>query len=384
MPQFFFLQSTVMAKEGDIAMMKFRNQYPSSFKLVFLFWVVFGVLGLAHVTEVHAAVACSDAIPNSCTTSFGLPGCYTCSKPSGGLADCVPDNTLCDSLNTNQCRGDSCLPNATPFVTIDANPTGCDYELIPTSPTNECKLCSAPQPPGFTACGNGICEPGLGETFANCSVDCRVPGFVGPKLPTGDPVLDGACPNPAPPPAKIDFVTFAGPTFNVPDNAFCEDGDVCSKNTCNINTGNCDVVDPAPCDPVQADFCCPVGCHPPTGTSCSPNDLTCDPDCLPPVECPFCGNNIIDAGEQCDGTAANNCGLAGCNDTTCQCNPPIIHPGCLEGDGVFGKESSPGSCDGFSCSLHKDTGMPPAANLLLLVVVLGGLGVGIYLRKRED
>jgi hypothetical protein len=300
----------------------------------------------------------------------------------GPVGQCFPDDAFCQGISggdqANACRTAVCTS------TFDNSaPSGCEFDFNTAAVSNEppaCVLCSAPQPPGFTACGNGVCEPGLGETFDNCSVDCRVPGFEGPKLPQGDSTLNGACPQLA---AKIDFVTFSGPPFNDPNNDFCEDGDVCTQNTCNPSTGNCDVVDPAPCNPLQADFCCPAGCNPPpTGTSCSPNDLSCDPDCLPPVDCPFCGNNIIDAGEACDGTAANNCGAAGCNNATCQCRPSFI--GCLQGDGVFGKESSPGSCDGFSCSLNKDAGMPPAMNLWLFGMMAAGLGLGLCLRRRAE
>jgi hypothetical protein len=317
------------------------------------------------------------------------PGCWTnCAETltvsvatTIEVPVCSPSDLFCQGISggdqTNACRTASCTTNSTFDST---NPSGCDYNFDSTAVSNNppaCILCSAPQPAGFTACGDGICEAGLGENCTSCPDDCLIPGFTDLCPLTSGPIIQSACQLPVP----IKFVTFSsGPPFNDPLSLECEDGDLCTDNACSGGT-TCTVTDKN-CSLDVADFCCPAGCQPPaTGQTCG-NNTSCDVDCLPPVECPFCGNNIIDAGEACDGTAANNCGAAGCNNATCQCRPSFI--GCLQGDGVFGKESSPGSCDGFSCSLNKDAGMPPAMNLWFLGLMAAGLSLGVCLRRRAE
>jgi hypothetical protein len=322
-------------------MKHFKKRFISSFKSVFLFLVFCGVvMGIVHVAELRAqaAVSCSNAVPNSCTTSFGLPKCYTCTVPTGSITDCVPDNTLCDSLNTNQCRADSCLPNATPGVTINNNPTGCDYTDVSSTVNSVCINCLPPDT--STNCGNGVCEADQGENCQNCPADCLIPGFTD-QCP--------ADPNSLNPLICSTSITFPGPPFNVTFSHKCESGDLCTESHCaTFGSNGCSTPAPVACSFGTHDFCCPANCQPPAnGTSCGNNESTCDIDCLIPVSC---------------------------QPTPSPTPIPSSSPGLLEGDGV-----------GITtCSLNKNATTPPAANLLLLGVVLGGLGAGIYLRRRED
>jgi hypothetical protein len=262
------------------------------------------------------------------------PGCWTnCAETltvsvatTIEVPVCSPNNNFCEGISggdqANACRTASCTTDST-FDTL--HPSGCIYDFDSSAVSNAppaCILCSSPQPAGFTACGDGICEAGLGENCTSCPIDCLVPGFDDVCPVTDAVILDDACSN-------VPAIVFSGPPFNVSNSHTCEDGEVCTRSSC--NGGPTCSNPPAPCDDITADFCCPSGCNAPVSGSCS-GVSNCDIDCLPPVECPFCGNNIIDAGEQCDGTAANNCGVAGCDNATCQCNPPV--PGLLEGDGV--------------------------------------------------
>ena len=171
--------------------------------------------------------------PGSCqdsNTTFidGGPGCYVCVSDGGGGFECVPDDGICQDMSggteENACRSAVCTLTTEFDIT---NPSGCDYELD-TAADENCTLCESPEPVPFTHCGNGVCET-VNETFDNCSIDCRVPGFDGPLLDEGDPVLDAGCDFPEP------QITFPGPPFNNPDfQGFggCEDGDVCTDNTC--------------------------------------------------------------------------------------------------------------------------------------------------------
>jgi len=194
---------------------------------------------------------------------------------------CSPSSTFCDGIaggdGPNACRTGACQASATPDP---ANPSGCDYQLVPSAQNDECVVCEDPTPPGFTTCGNGICEPGEGEDCASCGEDCTVPGFEG-VCPAAKSDLDNACFVPA----GIEFVTFDGPPYNVPLSNACEDGDVCTTNTCNG-----DVCGPAT-DKLPsgdfADFCCPDGAVAPTSPGACPDLLgsNCDVDCYVPIDC---------------------------------------------------------------------------------------------------
>jgi hypothetical protein len=112
-------------------------------------------------------------------------------------------------------------------------------------------------------CGNGICEAGDGETTATCSADCNG------KL-SGKPSNRFAC------------------GFN---DGYGPDG--CGDSRCNSGGYSCTEV---PVNPV--DYCCG------DGTCGGPEDgNSCALDCGEPPPEPFCGNDIIEGAEVCDGSA---------------------------------------------------------------------------------
>lgn len=200
--------------------------------------------------------------------TFGGPSDSFCQNISGGAVE-------------NSCRDATCTTNTT-FDT--SNPTGCDFEFDPNNA--QCSDCLFT---GADSCGNGICEQDLGESFDDCPVDCRVPGFpFATPLPEGDPILNTACE-----PRGPRTITFGG---NIENSGTCEDGDICTTNTCQggvpaagIITGFCDI-EPAGCSGNTSDLCCPTGCNPApdgTGTCNSELDPGCDVDCLPD-----CGGGI--------------------------------------------------------------------------------------------
>ncbi len=216
------------------------------------------------------------------TIQEDLPDCWVDCAPviidGTTFPECSPSDSFCDDVSggneASECRSATCTnePDVDP-----SNPSGCDFEFD-GSDEEVCILCADPQPSDFDACGNGICEQ-PDETFENCEIDCRVPGFEGNQLDEGDPILDAAC----------EAIIFQPPQLaiafnpnNEPGSLSCEDGEICSNNTC--IQGECDVT-PKACSLDDSDLCCPAGCEPPAEGEDCVNDTGCDIDCFVPVDC---------------------------------------------------------------------------------------------------
>lgn len=214
------------------------------------------------------------------TGTFGGPDNGFCADISGGQVD-------------NNCRNATCTTN----TTFDpGNPTGCDFEFNPNL-----ALCSNCIPTGADPCGNGICDQDLGEDFNDCGEDCTAPGFqFNTVFAENDPILDAACNTGG----GGGGISFAG---NIQGSGFCEDGDVCTTNTCQGNPpaavklgaliGFCDI-EPAGCSGNASDLCCPDACNPAPdgeGTCNTALDPNCDVDCLPDCGVPVPPTNILDA-----------------------------------------------------------------------------------------
>lgn len=193
-------------------------------------------------------------------------------------AVCSPSDAFCDGIaggdQPSACRSGICTANTSSFDIN--NPSGCDYQL---ESGTDCLLCASPAPVSFDACGNGICEPGLGEDCSTCSLDCLLPGFEDVCPLTSGPVIASACSI-----GDITFITFGGPTYNFPFSGDCEDGDLCTDNSCAAAAALCNAT-PKTCSINAEDFCCPAGCSPPTTDTCGPNDSGCDIDCYTPEVC---------------------------------------------------------------------------------------------------
>lgn len=281
----------------------------------------------------------------------GQPGCWNaCVVGQDAVAQCMSNDAFCDDIsggNTmNECRIGTC----TTIGDLDFdNPSGCDYAFDGTA-DSLCVNCTPPVPAPFDNCGNGICEKANGETFDNCSIDCRVPGFTGPKLPEGDQTLDAACTPFAP------AITFNGPNadgdFNVPHSLKCEDGDICTDNTCEpVQDHTCHVTNKA-CDPKVEDLCCPAGCNPPGANDSCAGVTNCDLDCLP--------------AEQCEGP------------------PPTSTPRprglCLQGSGLRQTDEN-ANCD--TCALNKNAASQGWAGDYWQVFALLAMAGGAWLLRRR-
>jgi hypothetical protein len=263
---------------------------------------------------------------NNVGTAF-YPGCWnSCSQTfdavnSRDVPVCSPNDQVCEDMsggNTmNDCRIGVCTTD--PSLTL-ANPSGCDYALDGIG-VDPCINCEPPVPAGFDNCGNGVCEIDNGEDFDNCSLDCRVPGWVGPKLPPGDSQMDDFCFDPGP------SIVFPVPPLN--DSDYCEDGDICTENVCTPNH-TCQTT-PKVCDDTQEDLCCPAGCS-------SADDL----DCIDPQ--------------------------------SCEIPPPPPPPGgnLVEGSGII------------PCSLQKHVDINPVQGMLSLSTLAGLVGALLVLRSRKS
>jgi hypothetical protein len=150
-------------------------------------------------------------------------------------------------------------------------------------------------------CGNGICQGDpIGENSENCSEDC-----------------------------------FCG-------NGTLDPGEECepTRKVCIEDSANAgeDCLSDIDCGDIVIDRCTPIEevsrLQSTGGGACQPVDAgnDCRDDCIQPR----CGNNLLDAGETCDGTDAEACGDLGCNEA-CECNeepddggqvpPPPTAPG---------------------------------------------------------
>ncbi len=300
--------------------------------------------------------------PGSCQAA-GFPGCYVCNEQG---TECLPDDVFCNDISggttSNECRTAVCLPGADPQNPDLGNPSGCDYSLTPDAAPDVCFVCATPAPADFDSCGNGICEPGLGEGCGTCSEDCRLPGFPAGTcpLPANDPVFSeigqGVC--------DESGIVFDGPPYNSTFGE-CEDGDLCTDNFCNFGSGGNATCgsQPKSCSVDVADFCCASGCQaPPAGLTCAEADAQgilpraeCDVDCYIP--------------EQCIPTPSPT--------------PPPVFAGCLEGGGGWSEKSGPG-CGGAACALNPAATAVPGLSLALSLAGLFGFGAYRNLRRRHD
>src|SRR5215831_2182206 len=161
---------------------------------------------------------------NNCTGTVFLDTILSSTVNTFGFnTQCQPNNSFCSSKSggtqANSCRTGTC----TSTQAFDpANPSGCIYDL---SNAANCILCATPAPTTFNHCGNGICEPGLGENCTSCAADCLLPGFTDTCPLTSGTTITQACEQPT-----ITFVTFDGPPYNVRFSGTCEDGDLCTDN----------------------------------------------------------------------------------------------------------------------------------------------------------
>ncbi|MFH1532386.1 MAG: hypothetical protein ABIK09_16805 [Pseudomonadota bacterium] len=267
----------------------------------------------------------------SCTPG----GSFDCGDGNPCTDDsCDPDDGCLHVNNTAGCddgntctTGDACSAGVCGFEEVvicdDGNPCTTDYcspiagclTLANTLPCDDGDACTTGDVCGGGACGGAgvlTCDDGNPCTDDACDPEsgCEFPN-------NADGCDDGnAC-------TTVD-VCGGGVCHGVvaPD---CDDGDLCTTDSCDPEDGCVHVHNTAPCDDSNActtvDLCtngtC-VGSSPMTcedGDPCTMN--SCDPDtgCVYPTIYPCCGNLVVEVPEGCDD--GNQSGGDGCS-ASCQ------------------------------------------------------------------
>ena len=190
---------------------------------------------------------CDDV--NPCTTD-------TC-DPIAGCQNTPDDANFCDDGNlcngTELCMGGACVPG-TPVICDDNNP--CTDDVC--SPVSGCQ--------NFANNGN-VCEDGNVCNGIEICISGTCTSGTPPNCDDGDLCTDDSC----------DPVAGCQHVSNV---ARCDDGNVCTDDTCDPVTGCVFTDNAAPCDDGDActtgDTCSAGACVPGTPTVCTP-PLVCDP-----------------------------------------------------------------------------------------------------------
>jgi hypothetical protein len=229
----------------------------------------------------------------------------------GGCTPTEPTEVTCDDGLDNDCDG-----------AIDCSDTDCQGLPICAPPAcnnngvcelgEDCGTCPSDCIGGTISgavCGNGVCEIGDGEDCLSCAADCN------------------------------------GVQSGKPSNRFCcggGQGEIgCADPRCTAGGLECTETGGG------GTYCCGDGvCEGPETA------LNCEIDCAGE---PFCGNNVIDPGEVCDGTAlaGETCESQGCTGGTLGCQNDCTEfdlslcTGCSTCVPTHEKEKGPRCSDGL-------------------------------------
>jgi hypothetical protein len=231
--------------------------------------------------------------------TIDLVNCELCGNGvREGAEDCDGADVGSATCNDLDCTGGAVVCTSACVVSYD-NCSGCPVcDVDGVCEQDEiCSTCGSDcfsEPPGF--CGNGLCEPSIGEDCVSCASDCR--GKQSGKPSTRYCCGDGDGQNPI---GCSDNRCTQGADWDCSDTA--SPGSCCGDGTCagSENSINC-AIDCGACVP-QAEICTDAVDNDCDGwVDCSDADCDSDPVCAPPP--PACDNDgLCEDGENC-----NNCG----------------------------------------------------------------------------
>lgn len=265
-----------------------------------------------------AGICCVAGVDNGDVGSAPLLSPSVCVL-IGGVVEpgpsCTPvsvcGDSVCDYIsgaeNGTSCPGDC---PATGICCIAGVNSGQTAVYTPYIAPSVCNIAGGVVEAGPTcsagpACGNGICQVGIGENPFTCPADCGPPpvcgdgvvGFgEGCDLGAGNGVCPSACSATCAP--NFCACTPGGP---------CDDGNACTGG--DVFDGVCSCVGTAP----LCNSCIGLTCV--ANTSFTTNLCTVNADCVVPG---VCGNGILEVGEACDNGVSNtNTCVSGVSSTEC-------------------------------------------------------------------
>ncbi|MBR9692038.1 hypothetical protein GOV06_04590 [Candidatus Woesearchaeota archaeon] len=163
-------------------------------------------------------------------------------------------------------------------------------------------------------------------------------------------------------------------------DADCDDNNLCTIDTCDVPTGNCNFANKN-CD--DLDKCTTDLCDPLTG-NCVNNPLDCDDNffCTTPDECVQATGQCNNPNRDC--SDIDTCTTDSCNENTASCEHLLVQPNECSTDDDCSVEETCINC------LCEGGGDPPdpipefsTIGIILAIVVAGIAGLYIYKKKKE-
>ena len=299
---------------------------------------------------------------------FGIHLISTPGLGQGAPVCSVPAD--CNSMDTNPCRQFDCVNSLCQETGINLG-------------NSLCGLCGQ--------CGNGVCEPSLGEDSLCNGVgqDCTSPAtgaICASTVPCGGATRDFCCPN------NCSGDPQNANSFDI-DCACCGDslpgiGELCDPagSTCTVpggttGGGTCNAQCQCASNCGDGNLDAGEQCDPPNGTTCDANCQTI---------APICGNGVLDPGEDCEGTTCNFTNTDGtiipgaC--VACQCLPECRSEGSGCGDdGTSGSGvcfSGTGGTTGGVSLIPVGVQAGVLAQWLAAFAIPGAAFVGLKVRRR--
>ena len=244
-------------------------------------------------------------VPNGCRTTCGVPFCGDgISDPGEGCDDGNTANIPQDFCNeVRRCQGGEGPPCGTPADPLDpAGPRNPPYiDCVPGAPGSLCNIDAdcIKGTCGKVRCAQNACGDGVVNGNEECDDGNTVVADTAHPYDTCGMSPTYAAANPKPPGCIVT------PLENLPNACIpaacrgprCGDGVVSPGEDCDAGQATCNALSFKPGAPCTRNSDCPGG----SGAACGPGNRDDVPDaCRSSCKAPFCGDAVLDSGEQCD------------------------------------------------------------------------------------